>query len=227
MLLKIIISAFIIMSLIYPSFSYSKTYGASLCKEDGFTCLKIKRGESWQSLWPDDHERDIVMRVNRLNIKLYPGQVIAVPDNLSGATVMDFSPFPRQISSSSKLLVFDPKVQAWGAYNDEGTLVRWGPAAGGSSWCQDIRRSCRTSAGQFKVYSLGSSACYSRKFPLPRGGAPMPYCMFFNKGQALHGSSNLPGYNASHGCVRLYVSDAEWLRYDFVTHGTRVIVRPY
>ena len=64
----------------------------------------------------------------------------------------------------------------------------------------------------------------------------MPYCMYFNNGQALHGEPNgLPGYNASHGCVRLYVSDAEWLRYDFVEppmaynkyRGTKVVILPY
>ena len=55
----------------------------------------------------------------------------------------------------------------------------------------------------------------------------MPYCMFFNGGQALHGS---PGGvmlgNESHGCVRMFVSDAEWLRYEFVD-WPEVIVLPY
>jgi lipoprotein-anchoring transpeptidase ErfK/SrfK len=60
--------------------------------------------------------------------------------------------------------------------------------------------------------------------------------MYFSNGQAFHGEPNgLPGYNASHGCVRLYVRDAEWLRYDFVEppdidndyRGTKVIVKPY
>ena len=64
----------------------------------------------------------------------------------------------------------------------------------------------------------------------------MPYCMYFNNGQALHGEPNgLPGYHASHGCVRLYSNDAEWLRYSFVEgpnesndfRGTKIIVGTY
>jgi len=33
--------------------------------------------------------------------------------------------------------------------------------------------------------------------------------MFFHGGFALHGSPSVPGYNASHGCVRLFDDDAE------------------
>ncbi len=52
----------------------------------------------------------------------------------------------------------------------------------------------------------------------------MPYCMFFHGGYALHGSYELPGYNASHGCVRMYKADAEWLNQSFLRIGSKVIV---
>jgi len=57
----------------------------------------------------------------------------------------------------------------------------------------------------------------------------MPYCMFFNKGQALHGSpaSQVRPANLSHGCVRLRIEDAEWIRHDFASVGTLVIIKPY
>lgn len=136
-----------------------------------------------------------------------------------------------------KVVVVDPSIHEWGAYDPDGTLVNSGIATAGNSWCKDIRRSCRTKVGSFRVYSLGSKGCKSSKFPIPRGGAPMPYCMFFNGGQALHGSApgNVIRANVSHGCVRLKVKDAEWLRFNFVEgptsqngfRGTRVIVRPY
>jgi lipoprotein-anchoring transpeptidase ErfK/SrfK len=50
--------------------------------------------------------------------------------------------------------------------------------------------------------------------------------MFFNGNFALHGSYNVPGYNDSHGCVRLFVNDAQWLNQEF-TDGerTKVIVQ--
>lgn len=212
-------------------------YGQKLCKFPGFYCLKIKNGQSWRSLFPDENDRDIVMRINRMNTQIYPGLVIAVPNDLDTSNIMDYSPFPSTIDAPlEKLIVLDPIDQAWGAYDVDGTLVKWGPASSGSDYCHDLDRECRTHSGSFRIFSLGSSDCYSTKFPLPYGGAPMPYCMYFNNGQALHGEPNgLPGYNASHGCVRLYVNDAEWLRYDFVEgpdsnnnyRGTKIVVKSY
>lgn len=207
------------------------------CSLPGYSCLRVKSGQTWQSLFPDEHERGIVMRINRTNGPLYRGRYIQVPHDLANADLLDYSPFPRLIDPpDEKLVIIDLAQNAWGAYDSEGALVKWGPATGGADWCSDSPESCRTDEGEFRIYSLGNSNCVSTKFPLPNGGAPMPYCMFFNGGQALHGS---PGgvivNHVSHGCVRLFVSDAEWLRYDFVEgpdyynnyRGTKVIVRPY
>ncbi|HSW70413.1 MAG TPA: L,D-transpeptidase family protein, partial [Gammaproteobacteria bacterium] len=41
------------------------------------------------------------------------------------------------------------------------------------------------------------------------------------------GSYEVVDGNASHGCVRLKVQDAEWLRFNFVSIGTKVVVLPY
>jgi hypothetical protein len=126
-----------------------------------------------------------------------------------------------------RTILIDPRVHAWGAYDSNGSLVRAGLATAGGRYCPDIRRGCRTKSGVFSIKSLGSRGCKSSKYPLPRGGAPMPYCMFFNGHQGLHGSYNVVEGNVSHGCVRLRVGDAEWIRFNFATIGTRVIVRPY
>lgn len=134
---------------------------------------------------------------------------------------------PKQIRTSERVVVVDPRVHAWGAYSSDGNLIKAGLATAGSSWCKDIGRSCRTKVGAFRVQSLGHAKCKSSIYPLPKGGAPMPYCMFFNKNQGLHGSYNVVEGNVSHGCVRLRVRDAEWLRFQFVHIGTKVIVRPY
>lgn len=217
--------------------SSKKKYVNEWCQTEGYHCVRVKSGQSWEKLFPDDKERGIVMRVNRMNGELYPGLVLKVPDDLESSNLLSYSPFPLQVEPThEKVIIVDLSQNAWGAYDPNGLLVRWGAATGGAGWCKDIKKSCRTKAGSFRIYSLGSSNCVSTKFPVPRGGAPMPYCMFFNGGQALHGS---PGAvvrgNVSHGCVRLFVSDAEWLRYDFVEgpnsmnnyRGTRVEVLPY
>lgn len=156
---------------------------------------------------------------------------------------IDGSPFategalvPETIKSSGeKIILVDPAKHAFGAYDHNGKLIRWGIATAGGDWCRDIAQSCRTSVGTFRIYSAGDDRCYSKKYPLPSGGAPMPYCMYFNGGQALHGASNVMFNNESHGCVRVHDSDAKWLRYQFIEspskrnryRGTMVVVRSY
>lgn len=239
---KICVAIIIIILMLLPFLaSYARSASSHRSKgchdEPGYSCLRVKRGQSWYSLFPDETERGIVMRVNHRNGQLYPGIVIKIPEDLETADLLDYSPLPRLIDPpGEKLIIVDPNKYAWGAYEEDGSLIKWGPASAGSDWCGDLGRRCHTKAGYFRIYSLGDSDCKSRKFPIPRGGAPMPYCMYFNGGQALHGSPGEvePG-NVSHGCVRLFVDDAEWLRYEFVDppmsenhyRGTRVIVVSY
>lgn len=137
------------------------------------------------------------------------------------------SRLPSQIHTGERTVLIDPNVHAWGAYDSSGKLVRAGLATAGGYYCSDIKRGCKTSAGSFRINSLGASSCKSSKYPRPNGGAPMPYCMFFNGHQGLHGSQYVMEGNASHGCVRMRVDDAEWLRFNFAKIGTKVVVRPY
>jgi lipoprotein-anchoring transpeptidase ErfK/SrfK len=140
------------------------------------------------------------------------------------------SRLPQQINTGGeKVVVVDPKVNAWGAYGRDGKLVRAGIATAGNSWCSDIGRPCRTHVGTFRVRSLGSASCKSSIYPKPHGGGLMPYCMFFSGGQALHGSPDgaVVESNVSHGCVRMRIPDAEWMRFEFANVGTKVIVKPY
>ncbi len=108
----------------------------------------------------------------------------------------------------------------WGAYDSEGNLVNSGHVSGGKSFCPDINKKCKTVTGTFKVYEKRGSNCKSKIFPVGKGGAPMPYCMFFHEGYAMHGSNAVPNYNASHGCVRMSSADAQWLNQNFVNVGT-------
>lgn len=201
-------------------------FGKGLCRLSGYSCVKIRSSDSWASLFPNQDERLIVKKVNRMNTPLHSGMTIAVPKNLGQISVMDVSPFPHTISAPGRTLI---KVNlgdlAWGAYDAEGKLLNWGPVSGGKDYCPDIRHGCRTPAGSFTVFDKQGEGCISHKFPLPNGGAPMPYCMHFSGGYALHGSATVPGFNASHGCVRMYPEDAEWLNHEFVETGsTRVII---
>jgi len=139
-------------------------------------------------------------------------------------TSLDKSPLPSKVSGGNIIKVDLGKL-AWGAYDDQGNLVKWGPASGGKSYCPDIRRGCRTVTGTYTVYSKKGPECKSSRFPVGKGGAPMPYCMHFKGGYAMHGGQ-VPGYNASHGCIRMLVGDAKWLNQNFVRVGsTRVSIK--
>lgn len=132
---------------------------------------------------------------------------------------------PTKISSGNMIKV-DLGRLVWGAYDHQGYLVKSGHVSGGKEYCPDIGRRCRTVTGTYTIYSKKGADCKSTRFPVGRGGAPMPYCMFFHGGYALHGSNAVPWHNASHGCVRMHPQDAQWLNQNFVRVGsTRVSIK--
>ena len=197
--------------------------------------MKVSRGDSWSDLFPNLEQRDIVKRVNRTNLFLHPGMIIAIPNNLPRLTLYDVSPFPRYLASNQEKTIYvDQKTLAWGAYDQTGQLVRWGPISPGSNRCLDVLGECLTPNGIFRVKSKKGADCVSNTFPYQldgeKGGGAMPYCLNFFQGYALHGSLDLPGYPASHGCVRLFIEDARWLNERFVqtsgkgVKGTRIII---
>ncbi len=252
--------------------------------DNGDTVSKTKKvRDTWENLWPDERERDIVMKLNRMNIRLRSGHVIAVPNDMDGKTYMDFSPYPEFLDEApqhegapegvlegeledefpfiagegkgedlegdpiadlleseeveeleaglggDKLLIYDPKLLAWGAY-ENGELVRWGPGVGGKSYCGDVKRACYTKTGHTRIYSKRGRYARSSKYPLDcqgSGCAPVPYYMGFFTGYGFHASNNVPGMHASHGCIRLFFDDAMWLHEEFGYVGMKVIVRPY
>jgi hypothetical protein len=210
-----------------------KRYGERLCHQSDYFCFKVRYGESWYSLFPNPEERDIVKRINRMNIELRPGYVIAIPKNLERLTIYDVSPFPRYIQATGdKAIYVSQKDLAWGAYDEDGELVWWGPISPGQPNCRANK--CKTPSGSFRIIRKQDIDCVSTAFPRrsngDHGGAEMPFCMHFFRGYALHGSRTVPGYAASHGCVRMFIEDARWLNEEFIDlpgggmKGTRVIL---
>ena len=200
-------------------------YGSSLCGYPGFKCVKVHRGATWEKMFPNASDREKVKRLNRMNMPVRYRSYIVVPTNIRQVTETNLSPFPTHHNTGGqKLILVNLSKQAFGAYDTSGDLVRWGPVSGGKGYCPDVGRRCTTATGNFRIYRKQGPDCISSKFPIEtNGGAPMPYCMHFNGGYALHGST-LPGYHASHGCVRLFFEDAKWLNQNFANIGTRVTV---
>lgn len=210
-------------------------YGEALCNSPDYFCLKVKSSESWSSLFPNDEERDMVRRINRMNVPLRSGMTIAVPKNIDRLTIYDVSPFPRYIEApGEKTIYVSQKKLAWGAYDADGELLWWGPISSGIGKCPGVYGGCTTPTGSFRIIRKQDIECVSTVFPQradgESGGALMPYCMHFFRGYALHGSYEVPGYRASHGCVRMFIEDARWLNEEFVDlpgegmQGTRVVI---
>ena len=75
-----------------------------------------------------------------------------------------------------------------------------------------------TPRGRFRVYRrerLSWSAPYQ---------VWMPYALYFTGGYAVHGFGLVPAYPASHGCVRMPLSDAPFV-YAATPLGTPVVIR--
>lgn len=123
---------------------------------------------------------------------------------------------------------------------ENGKLVTSSPVSTG-------RKGFRTPTGSFRVLSKSrshNSSVYGRyvgrsggtvksnvdvrRHRRPAGarfrGASMPYFIRFNHGIGMHAGS-LPGYPASHGCVRMPHSKAQFF-YSRVSVGTPVSVVP-
>lgn len=119
--------------------------------------------------------------------------------------VLKYSPFPADwpaASAEPKAIVVSQPIQAFAAY-ENGRLVRWGPASTG-------RKETPTPEG---VYHL-TWRSRSRRSTDNREWLLEWYFNFVNeRGVSFH-LFDLPGYPASHACVRLLLRDAQWL-YDW------------
>lgn len=138
-----------------------------------------------------------------------------------------FALLSNQAMAAGNTFVFNPNTLTWKAIDHNGKVIRTGKGSGGKHYCPDTHKRCKTPSGVFRVISKGGPGCKSSRYPVGRGGSPMPWCMFFSKYYAIHGSYDVPHYNASHGCIRVKPSDAKWLSHHFVKIGTKVIVKPY
>ena len=204
----------------------AKNYGHTLCNNPAYFCRKVTDNNTWETLFPNYQQREEVKRLNRTNVALMYRNWIIVPKDFSKTTYMDMSPLPLHVNThQQKEVLIDLGLFAFGAYDAAGNLLYWGPVSSGNAQCPSEDSSCLTKTGNFRVFHMEGKDCASREYPLEtHGGDPMPYCMFFHGGTAMH-QSTLSGFiNRSAGCVRLFKSDAQWLYKQFVTIGTRVVV---
>jgi hypothetical protein len=138
-----------------------------------------------------------------------------------------YSPFPPTWPAAEpfpKAIVVHQAMQAFGAY-EKGRLVRWGPVSTG-------RKETPTPDGSFNL----TWRARSRRSTDNEDWLLEWYFNFVNeRGVSFH-LFDLPGYPASHACVRLLLRDAQWLygwgeqwrlddsRRNVTTRGTPVLI---
>jgi lipoprotein-anchoring transpeptidase ErfK/SrfK len=150
-----------------------------------------------------------MLKMNRIDKRhIHTGDSLVIPD--ASADLMGIAPFPIQLEIARKipkLVLVSRRVQAFGAY-ESGRLVRWGPTSTG-------KKSTPTPAG---LYHANWKAKTRRSSVNQSWILPWCFNLDDTAGISFH-QFDLPGYPASHGCVRLLEEDAKWI-YDWADQWT-------
>ncbi|MHB1109373.1 MAG: L,D-transpeptidase [Devosia sp.] len=98
------------------------------------------------------------------------------------------------------LVTIDLSEQSMSVRVDGVTEHRWAVSTG--------RKGYPTPRGTFRPLRM-----YRSYFSIKYDNAPMPHAIFFHRGYAIHGTTEIKslGRPASHGCVRLHPSNAALL----------------
>lgn len=195
-----------------------------------YRSIVIKGGEGTKVLSQlkseiGEEKMAVLLKLNRLDAQhLRAGATILIPEQIDELNA--YAPFPQRLEAARevpKLILASLRVQAFGAY-EYGNLVRWGPTSSG-------KKASPTPAGFYHTNwkSKATRSSINNEWLLPW------YFNFDNqRGIAFH-QYDLPGYPASHGCLRLLADDAAWI-YDWAdqwslsadrrieAYGTPVIV---
>ena len=221
-------------------------WAIKLCEErpDRYDCSKLKIPKkrkikylTWDQaatcLTGSHTNTKILIALNRRNTLIWHNHIVVMPKSWN-ETYMSHAPFIKRADiKEKKFIVVDLNQLAWAAY-DNGNLINWGPANGGSKRCKETGLlKCKTHTGVYFIFRLDGAGKKSDLYPTDckdrkKCGHPMPFFMrFHSDGSGLHGNKWLTGKNSSHGCVRLLTEDAKWINKKFAYVGMPIIIRNY
>lgn len=151
---------------------------------------------------------DTVLRINRIDkAHVRTGAMLSIPSDFNYTAL---SPFPERIESISsipKMIVVSQTVQAFAVY-ENGTQVKWGPTSTG-------KESTPTPNGLHHANWKGKEVISTSN---DEWILKWNVNIHNSLGVSLH-QYELPGYPASHSCVRLFEEDAFWI-YNWVDQWT-------
>ena len=138
-------------------------------------------------------------RVDKSNF--HTMDTLVIPDKFDD-DFLAYSPFPYSIDEAKdikKLAIFSYAIQAYGLY-ENGELIKWGPSSMGSEKNKTPEGLYFTNwKGEETVSTFDDEWVLRWNFNLDN-----------EKGVAWH-QYGLPGYPASHSCLRLLEEDAKWM----------------
>jgi lipoprotein-anchoring transpeptidase ErfK/SrfK len=149
-----------------------------------------------------NEEQYTILALNRLDTKnKWRADTLAIPDKID-STLMSYSPFPNNLEilkDVHKIVLFSYPIQAYALYAN-GNLVKWGPTSMGKKDAQTERG--LTFANWKKELAIST---VDKNWKLPYN-----FNIHNNLGIGWH-QYDLPGYPASHSCLRLLLEDAKYL----------------
>jgi lipoprotein-anchoring transpeptidase ErfK/SrfK len=141
------------------------------------------------------------LAINRIDDRnLRKGMTLVVPNSFKDPSILEFMPSDIDGAQSiNKLIIISQEMQAFGAY-EGGHLVRSGPISSG-------KRSTPTPSKLYFLNWKGEEvvSTFSDEWILKWN-----FNLDNKEGIGMH-YYTMPGYPASHSCVRLYENDALWL----------------
>ncbi len=152
-----------------------------------------------------DKKLHLILALNRIDFEhVWKADTLVVPDTFLIDTTR-YAPYPLSlpvIADIPKLILFSYYSQMFAAYQN-GNLVRWGPTSMG-------KRATPTPTGLYFTN-------WKAKKTVSTDNPDWKLSWYFNldnaRGVSLH-QYDLPGFPASHACMRLYDEDAHWF-YDW------------
>lgn len=169
-----------------------------------YTVDSLKTKEQVDSLMNTYSEDQLktILAINRIEKnRLRQNKPVIIPE-CAADQFNDYSPFPETLQTIQcipKTVLISQRVQAFALY-ENGELVKWGPVSTGKN---STKTPNGLNYGNYKAKRKISSVDDSWILPY--------YFNFMNfEGVGVHQYA-LPGYPASHGCVRLYMDDAKYI----------------
>ena len=149
-----------------------------------------------------EEEQYTILALNRLDSKnKWRADTLAIPDKIDH-TLMLYSPFPTQLEvlkEVKKMVFFSYPIQAYALY-ENGKLIKWGPTSMGKKAAQTKRG--LMFANWKKELAIST---VNRSWKLP-----FNFNIHNTLGIGWH-QYDLPGYPASHSCLRLLMNDAKFM----------------